>query len=192
MNVRPYGDQAVLIDCKSLAEAQSWYAALDGHADIVLGARSVLVRGVLADVRSLIARTRPQPPTVLPATEIEIPVTYDGPDLDDVARLTGLSTGEVVAAHLALPWTVAFGGFAPGFSYLVGGDPCLAVPRLSTPRTEVPAGAVGLAGEFSGIYPRRSPGGWQIIGHTSTTLWDVHRDPPALLEPGFRVRFVIA
>lgn len=192
MNVRPYGDRAVLIDCDGLAEAQSWYAALDGHAEVVLGARTVLVRGDPAEVRSLIAGTLPAPPTTAAGPSVEIPVTYDGPDLDEVARLTGLSVGEVVAAHSAMPWTVAFGGFAPGFSYLVGGDPRLAVPRRSTPRTNLPAGSVGLAGEFSGVYPRPSPGGWQIIGHTTTTLWDAQRDSPALLAPGSRVRFVIA
>ena len=112
------------------------------------------------------------------------PSRYDGPDLDDVARLTGLTPGEVVAAHTATPWRVAFGGFAPGFAYLVGGDPGLRVPRRDHPRPSVPAGAVGLAGEFSGVYPRPSPGGWQLLGTTTLALWDVDRDPPALLTPG--------
>ena len=91
---------------------------------------------------------------------------YDGPDLDDVAALTGLSRAEVVAAHTGTPWRVAFGGFAPGFAYLVGGDPRLRVPRRDRPRPSVPAGSVGLAGEFSGVYPRSSPGGWQLLGTT--------------------------
>lgn len=118
-----------------------------------------------------------------------IPVTYDGPDLVEVARLTGLTVDEVVAAHTGTPWRVAFGGFAPGFAYLVGGDPRLQVPRRETPRTSVPAGSVGLAGEFSGVYPRASPGGWQLIGRTDAVMWDVDRDPPALLAPGATVRF---
>jgi KipI family sensor histidine kinase inhibitor len=119
-------------------------------------------------------------------------VTYDGPDLDDVTRLTGLSRAEVVAAHTGTPWRVAFGGFAPGFAYLVGGDPRLRVPRRVRPRPSVPAGSVALAGEFSGVYPRSSPGGWQLLGRTDTVLWDVDRDPPALLTPGTIVRFVDA
>ncbi len=121
---------------------------------------------------------------------IDIGVVYDGPDLDDVAELTGLTVSEVVDAHTGTPWRVAFGGFAPGFSYLVDGDPRLEVPRRPEPRTEVPVGAVGLAGSFSGIYPRKSPGGWQLIGHTDAPLWDLDRTPPALLTPGAWVRFV--
>ena len=117
-------------------------------------------------------------------------MTYDGPDLADVASHTGLSEDEIVAAHTGAPWTVAFGGFAPGFAYLVGGDERLAVPRRESPRTSVPAGSVGLAGEFSGVYPRSSPGGWQLIGHTDAVMFDVDRDPPALLAPGAQVRFV--
>jgi KipI family sensor histidine kinase inhibitor len=117
-------------------------------------------------------------------------VTYDGPDLADVASHTGLSEDEIVAAHTGSTWTVAFGGFAPGFAYLVGGDQRLAVPRRESPRTSVPAGSVGLAGEFSGIYPRSSPGGWQLIGRTDVVMFDVDRDPPALLTPGAQVRFV--
>ncbi|WP_377323398.1 allophanate hydrolase subunit 1 [Pimelobacter simplex] len=117
-------------------------------------------------------------------------VVYDGPDLAEVAGQTGLSEAEVVAAHTATPWRVAFGGFAPGFAYLVGGDPRLRVPRRAEPRTTVPAGSVGLAGEFSGVYPRASPGGWQLIGRTDVVLWDLDREPPALLAAGATVRFV--
>ena len=122
--------------------------------------------------------------------EVEIPVRYDGPDLDEVGRLTGLGTTGVVAAHTGTAWMVAFGGFAPGFAYLTGGDGRLRVPRRDRPRPSVPAGAVGLAGEFSGVYPRASPGGWQLLGTTDAVLWAVDRDPPALLSPGTTVRFV--
>ena len=124
------------------------------------------------------------------ATTVEITVHYDGPDLADVAELTGLSPAEVVAAHTGRRWRVGFVGFAPGFAYLVDGDPRLNVPRRKEPRTSVPAGAVGLAGHFSGVYPRSSPGGWQLIGHTEQHLWDPNRKPPALLQPGAWVRFV--
>jgi len=138
------------------------------------------------------------PAASAPASErvgtVTIPVTYDGPDLDDVARLTGLTRDGVVAAHTVAPWSVAFTGFAPGFGYLVRIEPDLAVPslevpRLEVPRTRVPAGSVALAGRYSGVYPTASPGGWRIIGRTDAALWDVERDPPALLQPGLTVRF---
>ncbi|WTE38826.1 allophanate hydrolase subunit 1 [Streptomyces sp. NBC_01618] len=119
-----------------------------------------------------------------------VPVRYDGPDLDDVAELTGLSVPEVIARHTSPLYTVAFTGFAPGFGYLVGTDPVLSLPRRAEPRTAVPAGAVAVAGGFTGIYPRSSPGGWQLLGATEIPLWDQDRDPPALLTPGATVRFV--
>ncbi|WP_231123876.1 5-oxoprolinase subunit B family protein [Nocardioides sambongensis] len=126
------------------------------------------------------------------AGAVRIRVAYDGPDLEAVGELTGLGVAGVVAAHTTGTWQVAFCGFAPGFGYLVGGDPRLEVPRRETPRQKVPTGSVGLAGTFSGVYPRSSPGGWQLIGHTEQVLWDVEREPPALLAPGTRVRFIDA
>ena len=193
MKLLPCGDRAVLIDCASLDEAQGWFAALHDEVDAVLGARTVLLRGEPSELRALVDHSEPRDVTAAKdAEEIEIPVTYDGPDLADVASHTGLSEDEIVAAHIGAPWTVAFGGFAPGFAYLVGGDERLVVPRRDSPRTSVPAGSVGLAGEFSGVYPRSSPGGWQLIGHTDAVMFDVDRDPPALLAPGAHVRFVAA
>ncbi len=132
---------------------------------------------------------------------VTVAVAYDGPDLDDVAALTGLTRAGVVAAHTGTVWEVAFTGFAPGFGYLVRADPAtpkvprldvprLDVPRLDVPRTRVPAGSVALAGRYSGVYPRASPGGWRIIGSTDAVLWDTDRDPPALLRPGATVTFV--
>lgn len=193
MRLRPYGDTALLVDCDSLEEAQGWYAALNDRAPAVLGARTVLLRGAPSELRSLVGRTSPVARADASATRtVEIPVAYDGEDLEDVARLTGLTENEVVEAHTSSTWTVAFGGFAPGFSYLVGGDPRLVVPRRDSPRARVPAGSVGLAGEFSGVYPRQSPGGWQLIGRTSLSMWDSARDEPALLVAGMTVRFTVA
>lgn len=192
--VLPCGTEAILLDCGDLARAQAWRAALVDHADVrdaVLGARTLLLRGDPARLRRVVAETDPdrRAAAKVPAPEVVVPVVYDGEDLDAVARHTGLTPAEVVAAHTGRPWTVAFSGFAPGFAYLVDGDPRLDVPRLPRPRTLVPAGSVGLAGPFSGIYPRESPGGWQLLGHTELVLFDVEQDPPALLQPGATVRF---
>lgn len=192
MRLLPCGDRAVLIECATLDEARRWQAALQDHAEVVLGARTVLVHGEPSDVRQLIARTRPAPLDDVERGVVELPVVYDGDDLDEVAALTGLTTTEVIEAHTGRPWLAAFSGFAPGFVYLAGGDPRLNVPRRSSPRTKVPAGSVGLAGELSGVYPRSSPGGWQLIGRTYVPLWDLSTDPPALLTPGARVQFVEA
>jgi KipI family sensor histidine kinase inhibitor len=196
--VRAMGDVALLVELSSQDEALGLWHTLGRHpapgqTEIVVGARSVLVRyrpttdlHVLADHLRTAPTARPDGQPDL----VTIETIYDGEDLDDVGVLTGLGRAGVIAAHTGATWTVAFTGFAPGFGYLTArGDP-LAVPRRNHPRTEVPAGAVGLAGAFSGIYPRASPGGWQLIGRTMAPLWDLHRDPPALLRPGSRVRFV--
>jgi biotin-dependent carboxylase-like uncharacterized protein len=121
---------------------------------------------------------------------VVLPVRYDGADLAEVASLTGLGVAEVVRRHAAATYTVAFGGFMPGFAYLTGLDPVLHLPRRSSPRTRVPAGSVAVAGEFAAVYPSATPGGWRLLGTCTTPLFDVHRDPPALLRPGTRVRFV--
>lgn len=122
-------------------------------------------------------------------SEVTIDVVYDGEDLAEVGRLTGLGADGVVAAHTGQVWTAAFGGFAPGFTYLVGQDNRLEVPRRLSPRTAVPAGAVALGGAFSAVYPRQSPGGWQLIGRTAAVLWDLDRESPALVRPGDNVRY---
>ena len=121
--------------------------------------------------------------------KVTIDVVYDGEDLAEVGRLTGLGADGVVAAHTGQVWTAAFGGFAPGFTYLVGEDTRLEVPRRLSPRTAVPAGAVALGGAFSAVYPRQSPGGWQLIGRTAAVLWDLGRESPALVRPGDNVRY---
>ncbi len=123
---------------------------------------------------------------------VELRVSYDGPDLESVARHTGLDVEQVVRLHRDCEFVVAFCGFAPGFAYLSGLPEELHVPRLDEPRSKVPTGSVGLAGAFTGVYPRSSPGGWQLIARTEERLWDVGREPPALLVPGTRVRFVDA
>lgn len=124
------------------------------------------------------------------AREVTIPVVYDGEDLADVAHLLGVSGDHVIAKHGASPWNVAFVGFAPGFAYMTGGDALFDVPRKATPRLRVPAGSVGLAGTFSGVYPRESSGGWQLLGHTDVPMWDKRQANPAYLQPGDTVQFV--
>ncbi len=199
MRILPCGESALLVECLPDQVAPLHAAVLASGlplADVVPAARTVLVRmaaPLLATVREqlemlLTAPLAPMPPAV-PGTTVTVEVRYDGPDLERVAALTGLDAAQVVATHTGAPWRVAFGGFAPGFAYLEGDDR-LAVPRRESPRTVVPAGSVGLADGYSGIYPRSSPGGWQLIGRTSAVLWDADREPPALLRPGWWVRFV--
>jgi KipI family sensor histidine kinase inhibitor len=203
VRILPAGDAAVLVELADLAEAGRLYASLrrdplPGVLDLVPATRTVLVtldRAVTGPEQAAAAlRSRPLADVPDPAAGrlVRLPTRYDGPDLADVAELTGLPAEEVVRRHAASEWTVAFCGFAPGFAYLTGGDPALRVPRRETPRTAVPAGSVGLADGFSGAYPRRMPGGWQLVGRTDAVLWDLDRDPPALLPPGTRVRFVPA
>lgn len=193
------GDAAILVEVADLDAVLALYRAVQVHTppavlEVVPAARTVLLRfDHERTSASAVERSVRELPAVEPETgdhgTVRIPVVYDGEDLPEVARLTGLSEREVVEAHVGAEWTVAFGGFAPGFGYLAGGDRRLVVPRRRESRTRVPAGAVGLAGEFSGIYPRESPGGWQLIGRTDTEIWRSDRDPPALLRPGLRVRF---
>lgn len=199
MRCRPYGDTAVLTELADLTAVLELYTHLrddppDGLVALVPAARTVLVE-FDPDATTAAAVTRhleaavAAPAAGPPAEEVTLPVVYDGEDLDAVAELTGLDRDGVVAAHTGQCWTVGFVGFAPGFAYLVGEDERLAVPRRDEPRSAVPPGAVGLADTFTGVYPRRSPGGWQLIGRTEVATWDLDRDPPALLRPGTRVRF---
>jgi KipI family sensor histidine kinase inhibitor len=207
------GEHAVLVELDALEEVLALdtcvHAAVEAGdtafadvTDVVPAARTLLLvvrEGAdVAPVRTALATLSADRPASAPAGAprdgmphvVEIFVHYDGPDLDEISELTALALDEVVAAHTQTPWRVAFAGFAPGFAYLSGGDSRLQVPRRSEPRTSVPGGSVGLAGEFSAVYPRSSPGGWQLLGHTDAILWDVDRQPPALLHPGSLVRFV--
>lgn len=199
MRVLRAGDGALLVETGDLAAAHRLHAALRaeppaGVVDVVPGERTVLVvAGPSADLDRLAALL---PALPLPddagggAEPVEIPVVYDGADLDEVAELTGLSRDEVVRRHSAATYTVAYLGFSPGFGYLTGLDPALRVARRASPRTSVPAGSVAIADRYAAVYPSPSPGGWRLLGRSGLRLWDATRDPPALLRPGMRVRFV--
>ena len=200
MVVRPVGRRALLLEVDGLDAVRAWTQVVAGLVaggvlpppdDVVPGARTLLLNGVdPARTRSLLEGLGP--PARVQATGrqhvVEVPVVYDGADLADVARWWGVSEREVVARHTGTEFSVAFFGFAPGFAYLVGLD--LEVPRRATPRSVVPAGSVALAGRYCGVYPTSSPGGWQLLGTTGVPLFDAAVDPPALLPPGARVRFV--
>lgn len=198
--IRPFGEAALLVELGSPERAQSLAAALrsdspEGVVEAVPGLGSVMVE---------LEPLGPEPEALVPvltgciatlATAPDagrlhtIPVVYDGPDLGDVAALTGLTTDEVVAQHTGTELRVLFCGFAPGFAYLGDLPPSIAVERLATPRTRTPAGSVAVAGRMSGIYPADLPGGWRVIGRTDVRLFDPRQDPPVLLLPGDRVRF---
>jgi KipI family sensor histidine kinase inhibitor len=193
MRVLPSGSTALLVELDGLDEVLGLYAALtaepvEGVVDVVPAARTVLlvtdpaVTGLVA-VEQAVRRTTPRPGRQDGGQLVELPV------LDDVAGHLGVDPGEVVRRHTGTEWTVAFCGFAPGFGYLTPDGEPWHVPRRDSPRTKVPPGSVALAGEFSGVYPRESPGGWQLIGRTDVAVFDVDRDPAALLRPGVRVRF---
>ena len=199
--VRRVGDRGVLLELRDNDEVHRVAAAARERfgtvlADVVAGHVTVLLAwpappvdlAVVEAVRAPAAGASAQPE----ARTVTIAVTYDGPDLGEVARLAGCSPEEVARRHAAAGYRVAFVGFAPGFGYLVGGDPALRVPRRDEPRERVPAGSVAVAGEYSAVYPAASPGGWQLLGRTDVRVFDAARRPPALLEPGMGVRFEAA
>ncbi|ARO15995.1 hypothetical protein BVG79_p1000193 (plasmid) [Ketogulonicigenium robustum] len=199
-HILPVGADAILVQLDSLDETLALFAALRrapiaGVTQLLPAAQTILVtfdrtRTTAAQIAGIISQRDTTATFQTQGRDIEIPVTYDGQDLAEVAALTSLTVAEVITRHTATPWRVAFNGFAPGFSYLCGGDPALTVPRRTTPRTAIPAGAVALAGQFAGVYPKASPGGWQIIGTTQLPMFDLTRTPAALLRPGDRVHFV--
>jgi KipI family sensor histidine kinase inhibitor len=198
LSVRAVGTTAVLAELSGLPAVLALQASLlkqplPGQMDVLAAAETLLV---MADsprsARAMPGLLLAMDLTVQARAEgrlVTIDAVYDGEDLAEVGRLTGLSPNGVVAAHAGQVWTVAFGGFAPGFGYMVGENQVLDVPRRSSPRTVVPAGSVALAGIFSAVYPRQSPGGWQLIGRTSAHMWDLGREQPALVAPGDRVQF---
>ena len=198
LTIHPVGSDALLVECADLPEAMALHAEARRRRvvarDVVPGARTVLFDGITdpAALADDIVIWRIEAGTSDAGDLVELPTSYDGPDLDDVANRWDMTRDEVVATHRGTEFVVAFCGFAPGFAYCSGLPERLAVPRLDSPRTKVPAGSVGLAGVFTGVYPTASPGGWRIIGTTTASLWDVDRESPALLAPGTRVRFVDA
>ena len=236
--IRPVGEAALLLDCADLAAAvglaERIETARTGAVDVVAAARTVLVTardtGELPRLRRAVEELVAKAVMTTPASSAELAaatagtsaadsahvvtldVRYDGPDLADVAGLAGVSVESLVRQHTEITWRAAFGGFAPGFFYLVderelgggaggsdsgdggaGGDASAAamptVPRLGSPRPTVPAGSVALADRFCAVYPGASPGGWRLIGTTDAPMWDLERPRPALLAPGMRVRF---
>ncbi|WP_420114519.1 5-oxoprolinase subunit B family protein [Pseudactinotalea sp.] len=198
MNVLPSGERALLVEVDDAAAAHALAEHLHARAralaeEIVPGARSVLVvagePGSLPALRDLLT-SAPQTPThVSEPDEVTIAVDYDGEDLTEVARLTGLSTPEVVRRHAGARYVVEFVGFAPGFAYLAGLDESLHLPRLDSPRPSVPAGSVAIAGPYAAVYPRSSPGGWRLLGRTDAVLFDVDAEPPSRLVAGTVVKF---
>ena len=199
MRVRAVGADALLLEVDDPA---AWYGELTHRravgelsvVEIVPGARTVLLDG-LTDPQAATESVRSWSPAAAPtsgasADVVEIPVTFAGPDLSTVADLWGVTPDEVVARLVRTPFHVAFCGFTPGWAYLAGLPEELAVPRLETPRARVPAGSVGLADRYAGIYPTASPGGWRLVGRTAVTLFEPERSPPTLLVPGTRVQLV--
>ncbi len=198
MQVLPAGPGALLAELADPAEVHLLYADLRRDLtcrDVVPGARTVLLDGLndLDAARSYLVGWAPSGRSEEDEGRlVELPTTYDGEDLDDVARRWGMTRAEAAATHAGTAFVVAFVGFSPGFAYCSGLSAELAVPRLDRPRAQVPAGAVGVAGESTAAYPTASPGGWRLVGRTDARLWDAERDEPALLTPGTRVRFVEA
>lgn len=217
--IRAAGDGALLVLPSQHAEVAKLVAALrgrtpDGVQDILPAAETVLVTllspGHAESVRKELAtllRELQQPAAEQdsgivsrgtlpdnnsPDDPLIVPVRYEGTDLAEVARLLGQTEAEVIAEHTGTVWRCAFVGFAPGFGYLESSDARLTVPRRPESRTTIPAGAVALAGGYSAVYPRSTPGGWHLIGTTDLRMWDVHRDPPSLIHAGSFVRFAEA
>lgn len=199
LSFRPVGERGLLVELADNRAAQQLARHVRAHfsgrvQEVVPGHTTVLVVGIeeplaIAELAGFVPGLDSTAGTADPLT---ITVTYDGPDLHDVAAMCAVSPEEVVRRHLRAHYTVAFIGFAPGFAYLIGGDPQLRPGRREQPRERVPAGAVAIAGEYAAVYPRASPGGWQLIGRTDAVMFDPERDPPALASPGAGVRFVEA
>ncbi|WP_105035580.1 carboxyltransferase domain-containing protein [Cryobacterium aureum] len=201
-SVQLLSDRALLVELESLADVLAVQSELtinpaSGQVDVIAGAGTVVVTTRTTQALHSLAQRLQQFDLANQAIGsglthsdlITIDTVYDGPDLDGVGLLTGMTRESVVAAHSSQLWKAAFGGFAPGFAYLIGENEKLTVPRQDIPRVLVPEGSVALGNNYSAIYPRASPGGWQLIGRTDADLWNLDRADPALLRPGCRVRF---
>ncbi|MCP3802690.1 allophanate hydrolase subunit 1 [Allokutzneria sp. A3M-2-11 16] len=201
MQVRRCGRDAALVELSGLDEVLGLHAALRAEepswlVELVPAATTLLVRfdsklTTMDRAVECVAALEHSTVDTRGMDEVVVPVRYDGADLADVASHAGMTEAEVIERHSGARYTVAFCGFAPGFGYLTGLDRELWLPRRETPRTKVPAGSVALADQYAGVYPRSSPGGWHILGSTDLAVWDVDRDPPALLVPGAPVRFEV-
>ncbi|WP_194836895.1 allophanate hydrolase subunit 1 [Nocardia sp. XZ_19_369] len=204
LRILPAGDRSMLVAPDEHADLVAFIDLLrrelpSGVHDVLPAAQTVLVtmtdaadsRAVEEQLRQLFRSIQGAGSAeVLPDDVRTIPVRYDGPDLESVAAQLGISVRALIAAHTRTVWRCSFIGFAPGFGYLEAAESGLAVPRRSESRTSVPAGSVALADGYSAVYPRRSPGGWQLIGTTDVRMWDLDRAEPSLLRPGTRVRFI--
>jgi KipI family sensor histidine kinase inhibitor len=197
----PVGETALLVELDDQQAVLALHAEIGRRraagwapslTDVIPAARTILLDGVTdrAAVAGQIASWPVPAVAVADGPVVEIPCCYTGEDLTAVAAAWRVSERDVSRIHAATAYRVAFCGFAPGFAYLTGLPERYAVPRRPSPRTVVPAGSVALADTYTGVYPRPSPGGWQIIGHTDAVLWDPGQEPPGLLAPGHRVRFV--
>lgn len=202
MRFLPVNLTTIIVELANLDETLALFAALsanpiEGIEEIVPAANTIMIQfsPLVTTAQALVSQLSRYDISARKAATgqlVEIPVHYNGEDLDEVAQLLNISREEVIARHTSGQYSVAFIGFAPGFAYLSGGHPSFQIPRRQTPRTRIPAGAVAVAGNFSAVYPKASPGGWQILGVTPSVMWDMGREVPALLQPGFRVRFVDA
>ena len=196
MRILPMGVAAVIVEHPPVSPA-AWALGLrelelPGIVDVVPAAVTVLVTCTDAvALAGAVARFDEVVPLTVPddTGAVTIDVVYEGEDLDAVAAAAGLTVEQVIEMHTAGHYRVAFCGFAPGFGYLTGLPPQLPLPRRSSPRTRVPAGSVAIAAEYAAVYPRPSPGGWHLLGHTEQVLFDPQREPPAVLQPGTTVRF---
>ncbi len=211
MLIKPCGETAILIDLND-ADGNPLTAAMRLREAIDVACATGHLVGITEVIPAAATLLIHLDPTIMPAAEIaeiithldlspflaqttqrtsliEIPVSYNGPDLESLANHLGIAPKRLIQLHGELQWTAAFGGFAPGFMYLVCEEFPFTVPRLESPRAAIPAGSVALAGSFSAVYPQQSPGGWQLIGHTDLLMWNTKRRNPSLIQPGDTVRF---
>jgi KipI family sensor histidine kinase inhibitor len=204
--ILPFGESALLVEldqridpaiaARAVAIADAWEAL--GHGPAVPTYASVLLRFdalALAPAEAeraaaSVVSSAKRAPRLETGRVHEIPTIYDGPDLDETARASGLTARELVRAHTSRDHLAFFVGFIPGFAYLGTTDERIVAPRLGSPRARVPAGSVAVADGQTAVYPLDSPGGWRLIGRTDVAVFDPKRDPPALIRPGDRVRFV--